>query len=465
MRTKQGSIYMAHARPKGVLHMATIEHRGDSRWRIGVQMPSSAGKYARRWVRRTITLPPGMTDAEQRRRIEVEAKRLEVDVADGHATPDTPYGSAGSAPTAPAPASPASVPPGMGMPGALPTVATPVSPSDITVQQLYDIWMTTHVIPNCKPSTAANYSYFMGEMLRDIGSLPLNACTPTYLKAYMAHLATLPKRTTRSQPDPAAPADTISARTLQHYYDTLRYMMGEGVRMQLLYYNPMDNVTRPKAPRRRPTAIDDAHAVELLRDLTETAKPMLTVSVLLALMCGLRLGEACALTWGDIDLDAGRMTISRAATYTSASGSLIQTPKTDSSVRTIDLPPALVTLLRELRASYDATARAMGSRWRGDGRIICGWDGTPVHHDTPSGWWREWARAHGYAGVRYHDLRHTHACLLLAAGIDVASVAAHMGHASPETTLRHYADAVHQRDQASAKVMQSVLTDALPPKP
>ena len=430
-------------------------------------MPSNAGRYARRWVRRTITLPPGLSEAEQRRRIEVEAKRLEVDVADGIATPDAPNGTSSSAPGSAAPLQPAPFPGARpsAVPGALPTATVPVCPSDITVQQLYDIWMTTHVIPNCKPSTAANYAYFGSALMRDLGPLPLNTCTPAYIKAYMAHLATLPKRSTRSQPDDGEPAEPISARTLQHYYDTLRYMMGEGVRMQLLYYNPMDNVTRPKAPRRRPTAIDDAHAVALLRELTETAKPMLTVSVLLAVLCGLRLGEACALTWDDIDMDGERMTISRAETYTAASGSRIQTPKTDSSVRTIDLPPALVALLRELRASYDATARAMGSRWRGDGRILCNWDGTPVHHDTPSNWWRDWARAHGYEGVRYHDLRHTHACLLLAAGIDVASVAAHMGHSSPETTLRHYADAVHQRDQASVNVMQSVLTDALPPDP
>lgn len=183
--------------------------------------------------------------------------------------------------------------------------------------------MSTHVIPNCKPSTIANYRYFAEKMLCDIGSMELNACTPAYLKGYMAKLAKLSKRTTRSQPDTGAPCSPISARTLQHYYDTLSYMMGEDVRMQLLYYNPMDRVTRPKSPRRRPTAIDDAHAVELLRELTETAKPMLTVSVLLALMCGLRLGEACALTWSDIDLSAGRMTISRAAYYTAEAGSVI----------------------------------------------------------------------------------------------------------------------------------------------
>ena len=444
--------------------MASIEHRGNGKWRIGVQMPSNAGKYSRRWVRRTITLPPGLNDVEQRRRLEIEAMRLEVDVADGIATPDTPTGTRSATPAAVSPSEPPAISSTVPAVSALPTVAAPISPSNITVEQLYDIWMSTHVIPNCKPSTIANYRYFAEKMLCDIGSMELNACTPAYLKGYMAKLAKLSKRTTRSQPDTGAPCSPISARTLQHYYDTLSYMMGEGVRMQLLYYNPMDRVTRPKSPRRRSTAIDDAHAVELLRELTETAKPMLTVSVLLALMCGLRLGEACALTWSDIDLSAGRMTISRAAYYTAEAGSVIQSPKSDSAIRTIDLPPALIELLRELRASYDATAHALGARWRGDGRIICNWDGTPVHHDTPSNWWREWAQAHGYTGVRYHDLRHTHACLLLAAGIDVASVAAHMGHSSPETTLRHYADAIAQRDHASAKVMQTVLVDVLPPK-
>lgn len=460
------------------VHMASIEHRGNGKWRIGVQMPSNAGKYSRRWVRRTITLPPGLTDAEQRRRLEIEAMRLEVDVADGTATPDAPYGT--SAPAAAPPAyshAPSALPTYPHTPSAppaypqtsaptptptpLPTVAPPISPSDMTVRQLYDIWMTTHVQPTLKPSTVANYRYFGEQMLRDIGDMPINALTPAYLQSYMATLSQRVRRSTASAPDPAA-RTPISARTLQHYYDTLSYMLAAGVRMQLLYYNPMERVVRPRAPKRMPTAIDDEHAVALLRELTRTAKPMLTVSVLLALMCGLRLGEVCALTWDDIDLSSGRMTISRALYQTPASGPVIQSPKSSSSMRVIELPPALIGVLRDLRTAYTNTARILGQRWRGNGRIICGWDGTPVYHDTPSKWWSHWARAHGYAGVRYHDLRHTHACILLTAGIDVASVAQHMGHSSPETTLRHYADAMSARDHASAQVMQSVLTDALP---
>ena len=65
-----------------------------------------------------------------------------------------------------------------------------------------------------------------------------------------------------------------------------------------------------------------------------------------------------------------------------------------------------------------------------------------MHHDTPSKWFRRFADAHGFQGVRFHDLRHTHATILLANNIGVVAVAHRMGHDDPSVTLRTYAHAL-----------------------
>lgn len=441
--------------------MATIERRGPNSWRIGVQLPSAAGVNSRRWVRRTITLPPGLSASEQQRQLGIEAMRLEVDVADGRATPSQPYGP-DTPPTtrAATPQPPRQTPPACH--NGVPTVSAPICPGDTTIQQLYDIWMQDHVRVHCKPKTISDYEYIMQRMLPDLGPMRVNDCTPAFLTHYMAQIAREPRRANRRGVNPDVP---VSARTLAHYYDTLSYMLSECVRMQLIYYNPIALVRKPRAPRRRPTAISDEQAVALLRELTETAQPMLIIAVMLALICGLRLGEVCALTTADIEWRRGRVRISRNLVYIPNTGAILQTPKTDDSIRTIDIPNDLMELLRELRRSQEQAARILGRRWRGDGRLITSWDGTPVNHDTPSRWWRRWADQHGYQGVRYHDLRHTHACILLSSGIDVASVAARMGHSTPETTLRYYADAIAPRDNASADIMQTIMDSALPPDP
>ena len=106
-------------------------------------------------------------------------------------------------------------------------------------------------------------------------------------------------------------------------------------------------------------------------------------------------------------------------------------------------------------------SRLLGDRWRGIGRIVCNWDGAPVHHDTPSKWFRKFADANGFTGVRFHDLRHTHATLLFADNIDAVAVASRLGHDDASTTLRIYAHAIRTRDLESAAAMQRLYDAAM----
>ncbi len=144
-------------------------------------------------------------------------------------------------------------------------------------------------------------------------------------------------------------------------------------------------------------------------------------------------------------------------------GNYTSDPKTEESSRTIDLPAGMMTLLQETKAYQDDIAAKLGDRWRGQGRIVCGWDGTPQHHDTPSKQFRKFADKHGFEGIRFHDLRHSHATLLFANNMDAVAVAHRLGHSSPEVTYRFYAHAINSRDAASAAAMQHYLDAANAP--
>lgn len=93
-------------------------------------------------------------------------------------------------------------------------------------------------------------------------------------------------------------------------------------------------------------------------------------------------------------------------------------------------------------------------------RIAYPWNGAQLHHDTPSKWFRRFADAHGFEGVRFHDLRHTHATILLANNIDAVAVATRMGHADASVTLRIYAHALRRRDEDAAQAAQGLLDRA-----
>ena len=94
------------------------------------------------------------------------------------------------------------------------------------------------------------------------------------------------------------------------------------------------------------------------------------------------------------------------------------------------------------------------------GGIVHAWNGAQLHHDTPSKWFRRFADAHGFEGVRFHDLRHTHATILLANNIDAVAVATRMGHADASVTLRIYAHALRRRDEDAAQAAQDLLDRA-----
>lgn len=428
--------------------MGSVERRGENSWRVSIRLPTSEG---RRWVRKTFTYPPSVPEDEQQRLTRIEQLRMELAIAEGR----DPLQDAGTD-TRAAAAAPA---------------GSDEDYPPITVQELYDRWMIDHCEPHLKPTTTATYRNLMEtRILPALGHRIVLELKPIELQRFINGLKTSARRDTSIPPEqrknradrqrpPRAPKP-LSPRTVQHYYDVLAYMFGQGVTWELIPRNPMDKVQRPKAQKKRMKVLDDQEAVALLRCLAGEKSLPFRAAVMLGLLCGLRLGEVTALRMEDINWEDCSMDVSRAVSYTSDSGSVVGTPKSDAGNRIIALPAGMMTLLHSIREEAEENAAALGDRWKGEGLIVCSWDGSPVHHDTPSRWWRNFADANGYAGIRFHDLRHTHATLLLANNIDAVAVAARMGHASPDTTYRYYAHAIRKRDLESAQVMQKILEAA-----
>ena len=419
--------------------MGTIEKRGENTWRVGFRRSTA---QRRAWVRRTITFDPDVPEDEQRRACELELARLLVDDAEGRLADPLP--------------------------------APQVSEDAVTVMQLYDRWMVLHCIPNLKPTTVKTYqSMMLSRVIPAIGTRTVASLTPMDIEELMRTIRQSPRQTTAVAPEDRKRRQDrtredksprqLSSRTIQHYYDTLADMFDRGVQWGMIDRSPMDRVVRPTAKRRKLTVLDDDRAVELLRMLAKEESMSFRSAVMLALLCGLRLGEVCALRWQDVDMDAGTIHVRQGVSYAPGYGNYFDTPKSEDGDRIIALPDGMMDMLRETKAQQDDTARTLGDRWRGDDRIVCGWDGAPMHHDTPSKQFRKFADRHGFEGVRFHDLRHTHATLLLANNLDAVAVSHRLGHASPDTTYRFYAHAIRSRDAASADAMQHYLDIASTP--
>ncbi len=132
----------------------------------------------------------------------------------------------------------------------------------------------------------------------------------------------------------------------------------------------------------------------------------------LAAMTGMRRGEVAGIRWNDVDLDARRLSVRRSVTCTGYQVPITPT-KTRTSRRTVDLDPRTVGVLADWRAAQD---RELGER---DtlGTVFTRPTGEPVYPHVLSQTFSRLQRAAGVPRIRLHDLRHTHATLLLKAGV------------------------------------------------
>lgn len=410
-----------------------IEQRGPNSWRVGFQTSVAEG---RKWIRKTITFPAELSESEQRARAEIEEARLRVDYADGNIVEDNP----------------------------------------ITVREFAQIWIDEHVRPDCSADTLKNYQFFLdSRILPALGDVQLQKLNPVMLKKFINGVRADRARTTAKPPlervrtsdqeRPAPRPHQLSDRTVRHYYDTLSYMLEKAVQWEYLTRNPMKKVDRPKVHKKPLKVLDDDQAVELLRCLALEESLPFRCSVLLALLCGLRLGEVGALRLQDVNWADCSIDISRALKQTPETGAFYGDPKSVASSRSVDLPPGMMALLEETRQYHLDAQQQLGDRWHENGLIVCAWDGKPLHKDTPSKQWRKFADKHGFEGVRFHDLRHSHATILFANNLDAVAVASRLGHASADTTLKIYAHAVRKRDRESAAAMQRLIDRAFGTEP
>lgn len=406
--------------------MGTIEKRGKNSWRIGTQI--KVGNQWQ-WVRLSLRMDPALSEAVQRRDAQRELDKLEARL---HGTTDGVQ----------------------------------------NLREWSEVWLTKHLDDDASPVTVANYRYLLNSrILPQLGDLPLQDLTPAVLTDWLHNLRNDKRKTTRLPDDQlkrprrsgeqlitdAQKAKPLSAKTALNYYGCMKTMLAAAVRIGLLEYNPMDRVQRPKKRKKKKATLPESEVVALLQLIITEASTPLKLSVLLAMLCSLRLGEVGALKYSDVDWTAGTISVSKALKYTPATGAFVAETKTDAGDRVITLPPSMIRILRDAMWADVMEAQDDPDAWKGENWIVHSRHGAQVNKDTPSKWFRAFADDHGYQGVKFHDLRHIHATVLLQHNVDLQSVSSRMGHSDPSITLRAYADAMPARDQEAAATMDQLL--------
>ena len=178
----------------------------------------------------------------------------------------------------------------------------------------------------------------------------------------------------------------------------------------------------------------------------------------LAISTGMRQGELLGLKWADLDWEKGELTVCRQLTKKKGGGFELTSPKTKAGIRQISLGSNALDILREHRKAQQLERQAAGVHWQDQGLVFTSSIGTPIDRSNMRLFFKALLKDAGLPDIRFHDLRHTAASLMLNNGIPLMIVSRRLGHAQPSITLDVYGHLIPAKQQEAASLMDDILT-------
>jgi integrase len=294
-----------------------------------------------------------------------------------------------------------------------------VAPAKMTLAQFY-----THWLKGIKDSVKPRTHQWYGDMLRihvlpHLGELKLSEIMPLHIQEMYASLS----------------ESELSQSTVAGIHRALRAALNQAVKWGLLQRNPTDRVGAPRTDKRDMAILNPDQANALLEAAKHTGRRTLFLT---ALVTGMRKGELLALRWEDIDFD--RCTIS----ITGSLGQDRQRASTKTARgRRIPVPGQLIDEL-------DRLPRLCEYVW-------CTPTGRPVSPRNLDRQFKNLLAKAELPDIRFHDLRHTHASLLLAAGVHPKVVQERLGHSSIAMTIDLYSHLMPGIQESATTAIADIL--------
>jgi integrase len=361
-----------------------------------------------------------------------------------------------------------------------------VEPTTLTVKEYLEQWLAgkAAIVANTSRGYRSHLDLYL---IPALGHLPLARLDATDVEQLYAALRTL-------QVDPEATPTPLVARllearknkavhpleasTIRRVHSTLRSALNTAVKRRLIPFNPLAYVELPTG--RRPKAVvwtDErvaAYAATGQRPKVAVWTAKQTATFLdhaagddlyalyhLVALRGLRRGEAVALRWTEVNLDAAQLTVDRQVVQ--LGWETAESPPKSGSTRTIPLDATTTEVLRTHRARQAGWRLAAGPGWTNTGRVFTHRDGTGLHPHAVTAHFRELTAQAGLPPVRLHDLRHGAATLALAAGADLKTVSEMLGHSTIVITADTYTSVLPEHARTAAESTAALLAGARNP--
>ena len=311
--------------------------------------------------------------------------------------------------------------------------------SQMTLEAFFTNWIQT-VKTSLRPKTAYQYQQLIEDyIIPGLGKLKAKDLRPETVDAFYQKLLK---------------AGT-GLRTVRYIHSVLHTGLEKAAKLGLIGRNPVDGATPPRMVNQEMLVLDENQVIRFLVTVENSRNKALYH---LAVKTGMRQAEILGLKWVDLDWVSGYLQVRRQVQRVEGKGFVFCEPKTKAGRRTIQLGETMLLTLREQVKEQRVEKAAVGDRWQENGLIFPSTVGTPLDQRNLLREYKKLLEIAGLPSIRFHDLRHTAASIMLKHNVPVLTVSRILGHSKPSVTLDIYGHLIPGMQSVAAKVMDEVIT-------
>jgi len=310
-------------------------------------------------------------------------------------------------------------------------------PGRLTVAEHLNNWLAGYVRVNCSIRTLdAVQSIAEHHLIPALGNTQLKHLHPQAIQAYYGKAC-----------------EHLSARTVHYHHRILKQSLKYAVRQGYLGRNPCELVD-PPSPRKKPMRTLTPSELEVL--LENASSNQFYPVIYTAVSTGLRQAELLGLMWRSIDLDYLSISVNQVL-YKRRGVCQFNEPKTSHSRRRVSMTPKLALFLREYKLERERLYQQLGKELTLDSLVFANVEGKPLDPGVLTHNFARIAKRAGLENVRFHDLRHTFASLMLLRGAKPKVISEALGHSSVAFTMDVYSHIIEGMQEDAMALLDEVL--------
>ncbi|OES45621.1 tyrosine-type recombinase/integrase [Domibacillus iocasae] len=318
--------------------------------------------------------------------------------------------------------------------------SSPIDTNNLKYREAVALWLENHVSHLSFQSQKA-YQQNIQAALDFFGEMKLNDLKKFHIVEFMNHLT----------------EDDVKSADYKMRVNQL--MLQKMVEWDLMPENVAKTVKKKKQQKKE-MLFYDINEVKRLFEMLEDAMPKHRMAVKTAVLSGMRLGEILGLTMENVNFADNTITVKHTLVHDTKKDIYYLGDPKNKKTRIIPMPDDYMKELRKYINEVKKIRMAYGSEWRGiEGMdlIFCRPDGYPHLPQTFLKYFIEFTEKHGLKRIRFHDLRHTHASLLLSNGVNIKVIQERLGHSTITLTMDTYSHLTKENEQEAVTKLMSIF--------